>query len=272
VETTQKLPPKLQKLYDDGQALFEEIQKFLDERPLDESSSFIKEDKCSNKTEDAINELIIEARQWFNSLATEVLPYTVYDKKFLSDTLYGVERVIRLDEGTLSESSRSLKRRMDRSLSLILVLPSSLVVNQPALQYQQTSHTSNTAFIIMAMDPKNAELEDVNQAIKEICGKFGIRALRADDVEHQDKITDVILQHISNSEFLIADLSYERPNVYYEVGYAHAINKRPILYRKQGTPLHFDLAIHNVPEYENVTKLKNLLTKRFEALLGRTAV
>lgn len=105
--------------------------------------------------------------------------------------------------------------------------------------------------------------------LKEVCNKFKIDAFCADDVEHQDKITDMILQRITESEFLIADLTGERQNVYYEVGYAHAIGKRPILFRKQGTQLHFDLSVHNVPEYKNLTELKKLLIKRFEAITGK---
>jgi hypothetical protein len=129
-----------------------------------------------------------------------------------------------------------------------------------------------TAFILMHMDPAKLELLDVCDAIKEVCRDFGIDAQRADDIEHQVQITNVILNRIKRAEYLIADLSGERPNVYYEIGYAHALHKNPILFRRKDTAIHFDLSLHNVPAYENMRDLKRLLTRRFEAILGRKAV
>jgi nucleoside 2-deoxyribosyltransferase len=127
----------------------------------------------------------------------------------------------------------------------------------------------NSAFIIMAMTKGDSFLVDVHDTIKEVCDMFSIKAVRADDIEHQEKITDVIINQIDKSEFIIADLTHERPNVYYEIGYSHAIGKHPILIRKEKTSLHFDLAGYNVPEYDNMKTLKELLIKRFEAITGK---
>lgn len=127
------------------------------------------------------------------------------------------------------------------------------------------------AFVIMPIDPERPELVDVLDAIKNVCREFEIKAYRADEIEHQDVITKIVLAEIRECEYLIADLSDERPNVYYEVGYAHAMNKRPILFRRAGTKLHFDLAVHNVPTYKNIAELRELLRRRFEAILGRNA-
>jgi hypothetical protein len=127
----------------------------------------------------------------------------------------------------------------------------------------------NSAFIMMWMDPSLPELIDVRDAVSETFSRFGIKALRADEIEHDGVITQRLLDEIRSSEFLFADLTGARPNVYYEVGYAHALGKRVILFRKKGTGLHFDLAGYNCPEYDNLRDLKEKLTKRIESITNK---
>jgi hypothetical protein len=131
------------------------------------------------------------------------------------------------------------------------------------------SYRPNTAFIMMAIDKKQPGLEDVKNAIKEVFKEFGITAVTADEIEHEDAITDRILEEIETNEFLIADLTGERPNVYYEVGHAHARVKRVILYRQTGTKVHFDISHRNCPEYQNISDLRQQLRKRMEAVTNK---
>lgn len=152
-----------------------------------------------------------------------------------------------------------------------------LSLTETTVQVAQSTHAlpepakyrAGTAFIMMWMDPSHPELTDVADTVRAVFDLFEVRGLRADDIEHEGLITERILNEIRTSEFLFADLTGMRPNVYYEIGYAHALGKRVILFRKSGTGLHFDLAGYNCPEYENLRDLRDKLTKRLVSLTNR---
>lgn len=169
------------------------------------------------------------------------------------------EKSMRIFDNSIKEIKHLLQLIDDQDS----VVKSELVISDTS------RFNKDTAFIMMAIDRNKPELEDVKDAIQEVFLKFNIVARRADEIEHQDVITDRIIKEIKTSEFIIADLTGERPSVYYEVGYAHAIGKRVILYRKKDTRIHFDLAHYNCPEYENIRELRELLTKRLESMTGR---
>lgn len=127
-----------------------------------------------------------------------------------------------------------------------------------------------TAFIMMSMDSKDRHLDDVCNTVKRCFADFRIEAVRADDIEHEGLITERILEEIQTAEFLFADLTGERPSVYYELGFAHAIRRPVMLFREQGTRIHFDVQGYNCPEYENLSDLEKKLRSRLRSVTGRS--
>ncbi|CAB1081204.1 hypothetical protein D1AOALGA4SA_8861 [Olavius algarvensis Delta 1 endosymbiont] len=140
------------------------------------------------------------------------------------------------DEGILPSDALLIFEECYRRIIDVVELVNPLTVEIAEKNILTTGQKSSaihpdTAFIMMWMDPRKAELEDVYMTIKRCFTNFGISAERADDIEHSGKITEEIINKIRTSEFLYADLTGARPNVYYEVGFAHALSKKVILYR-----------------------------------------
>jgi hypothetical protein len=125
----------------------------------------------------------------------------------------------------------------------------------------------NYAFIAMSIDATNPELEDVLEAIKEAAFLCGIRAERIDEAQSNKRITDRLLESIGKAEFVIVDLTYPRPNVFYEVGFAQGINKTPVYIAKDGTKLEFDLKDYPIFFFKNMKQLKDKLELRLKSLL-----
>src|SRR5215208_6152695 len=96
------------------------------------------------------------------------------------------------------------------------------------------------AFIVMAMPKDDSWAQDVRRTIKRVCRDFGLKAERVDDIPFMGKITQKIKSSIALAELIVADLTYGRPNVYYEVGFADAFDKPLLLVAREGAEIHFD--------------------------------
>ncbi len=105
------------------------------------------------------------------------------------------------------------------------------------------------AFVVMQFSTPFNELHE--QVIKPICNEFKIDAERADDVFGPGVIVQDIVTQMLGCDVVIAEITPANPNVYYEVGYAHALKKPCILIATRGTTLPFDLSPFRVLMYEN---------------------
>ena len=82
------------------------------------------------------------------------------------------------------------------------------------------------------------------------------------------RITDRIIDMIKRAKFIVADLTYERPNVYFELGYARALGKTVLTTAKQDTEIHFDVKDWTYIPYEDENELESELSARLEKVLG----
>jgi hypothetical protein len=125
---------------------------------------------------------------------------------------------------------------------------------------------SNYAIVLMPMAAGRPELDDVLDAIKEGADRCGILAERIDEQDSTERITDRVLAAIRGAEFVIADLSSARPNVYFEAGYAHALGKTPVYVARKGTAIAFDLKDFPIVFFGGMRELKDALEKRLRGL------
>jgi Nucleoside 2-deoxyribosyltransferase len=116
------------------------------------------------------------------------------------------------------------------------------------------------AFVLMPFD---AAFNDVyHLGIKPACADAGAYCERVDEQKYDETILERIYNQIAKADMLVADMTGRNPNVFYEVGYAHALGKRVILLTQRADDIPFDLKQHTHVVYGgSITTLKAELIK-----------
>lgn len=141
------------------------------------------------------------------------------------------------------------------------------IINSYNLKWLES--ITNKGFIMMPIS-KDKDLMKVYQIIKDEAMKFDINAERIDEMASSNRITIAILEKIKNSEYFFVDLTNERPNVYYELGYLHGLEMswdKIILMARTGTKLHFDIKDLNTIIYKNSNHFRKELVKRLKQIV-----
>jgi hypothetical protein len=128
---------------------------------------------------------------------------------------------------------------------------------------QATGQTSPKPFVFVLM-PFSPEFADVYEVgIKAACRDAGAYCERVDEQIFTESILERVYNQIARADLVVADMTGRNPNVFYEVGYAHALNKRVILLTQEADDIPFDLKHYPHVIYGgSISTLKTEVEKR----------
>lgn len=112
----------------------------------------------------------------------------------------------------------------------------------------RAAHPKDTCFTIM---PFGGWFDDYYDSIyKPALEAAGLRPKRADDLYRPSTIVNDIWSYTKGAKLVLADLTGKNPNVFYELGLAHALAKPVVLVAESMNDVPFDLRALRVIEYD----------------------
>ena len=113
----------------------------------------------------------------------------------------------------------------------------------------EVSRRQPSAFVAMQFgEPYDSLYRSV---IRPKAHSLGFDVTRIDEVNRPGIIFQDIQKKIEDAKVVIAEITAPNQNVFYEVGYAHALNKPTILLAQRGKDLPFDIRSYRVIFYDD---------------------
>ncbi|ENM5854905.1 hypothetical protein ACYVMA_004539 [Vibrio parahaemolyticus] len=114
-------------------------------------------------------------------------------------------------------------------------------------------------FVLTPFHPKYQEQFDI---IKKVCEEAGFKCIRGDEQNFSSDIFPHVLKNIVKARVVIANVSGKNPNVLYELGLAHALDKPTIIVSKLLDDVPVDIKSKKIVTFkDNVTLESNLKTE-----------
>lgn len=155
------------------------------------------------------------------------------------------ERVEELDPAALTELKKVLQEAVAAFRGKPIAQPTSAttVVDLPDID-------EDMCFIVMPFSVESLNIVYEDFVRPTLVDRCQLRPERGDDVFGSNVVMDDITKSIRKARLIIADLTGRNPNVFYEVGIAHALNKQVLLMTQSIDDVPFDLRHRRALVYE----------------------
>ena len=130
---------------------------------------------------------------------------------------------------------------------------------------QHSTRPKPFCFVLMPFDSAFNDIYEFG--IKGACSEAGLYCERVDEQVFLGSMLDRIYSQISRADLLVADMTGMNPNVFYEVGYAHALGKNVVLLTSVASDIPFDLKhFPHIVYGSEIKTLRTSLAKRLSQL------
>jgi hypothetical protein len=153
--------------------------------------------------------------------------------------------------------------------------PVTPLVVRPRFHRRPAEAAATLGFVLM---PFQSDFNDVlSESIRPAVEGNGLVCQRADDIENNDEIMEDVWEGIWKCRIVVADLTDDNPNVFYEVGIADTVGKEVVLIAQNGRLGRppFDVSARRIVFYDNDVsgrkKLRKDLASMIAAVLEKSA-
>lgn len=132
-----------------------------------------------------------------------------------------------------------------------------------------------TCFIVCPIGNEGSETRKrsdtlLNYVLKPVCIDCGFKAIRVDELNTGNSISQSIVDHLKTADLVIADLTEHNPNAFYELGYRTALGKPTIQIKSKGESLPFDVTTiqtfdYNLTDLAEIDSFKNRIKQTIQS-------
>ena len=192
-----------------------------------------------------------------------------FDEAFLDGAMFNYAMV----NGETMFSDNTINDKTDFTgthLSLARIEPN--LRKQLERNIRKLNITNKNVFVAMKFDSPDLD-SALKNAIKPACQECGeLKACTVNEKAGDGWIPQRIKEEIQDARFVISDLTYRNPGVYYETGYADGL-EIPVIqtckrswYDEEPAALHFDIAQRNTIFWKDNDDLKQQLIMKIKEL------